>query len=301
MKVRICAALLSLVAGSPQAAELCDGSPCSISFDFAAGGSISASNGATITFGPGGSLVLGTDGSITPGEGGSVTPDTAEMSGGGTVVLGAGGSIQFGEGGSLATGDGGGVSAADDGALDIAGARAASIDSQATVRLGSLTTDGNITMEAGGSMSDGETSTPINLIMPAGDKDSSITVNSDADITWKNIQGDPASITLTAGGSMAFSDNGSNTPGGSQPAAECGDPGSSGSTFTYSRTSDGYTGGWSCAQSLNSSMGGGYSYGVITLDSSPAARMNNSGSGALGWPGLLLLTGAAWLRRRLAA
>ncbi|MGQ0586946.1 MAG: hypothetical protein ACT4PK_07070, partial [Gammaproteobacteria bacterium] len=101
---------LLLAAPAATAASLCDG-PCSVSIDFAEGGTINATDGAVLTFGPeNGLLALGAGGSIDYGAGGGFVPlegGLPDMSQGGTITLGPGGIINFGPGGSLATGIGG--------------------------------------------------------------------------------------------------------------------------------------------------------------------------------------------------
>jgi len=172
------ALLLVLLAGAA-GANLCDG-PCTITLDFADGGTL-ASDGATITFGTGGSLVLGTGGTLTLGTGGSITPvaDPPDMSAGGTLVLGTGGSIQFGAGGELRTAAGGNISLNESTALAVTGASGASVDATQSVHLGDLTAVGTASLTAGGTITGGDIASPIHF-----DSTGDITILSDADITY---------------------------------------------------------------------------------------------------------------------
>lgn len=205
-------ALGLLLASSAASADLCDG-PCSVTMDFANGGAIT-SDGATITFSTGGALVLGTGGSITLGTGGSLTPnqDPPDMSNGGALVLGAGGSVQFGAGGSLDSGAAGGIGLTETGDLAVTGAVSVVVDAAQSVHLGLLDTDGTATVTAGGSIDQGDTSSPIHL-----DTTSSITVTSDADVTLAavtagTVQLNPGDAGAGAGG--GFSDCSDGCPSG---------------------------------------------------------------------------------------
>jgi hypothetical protein len=169
-------ALVVALAAGPAAANLCDG-PCAIALDFADGGTL-ASDGATITFGTGGARVLGTGGSLTLGTGGSLAPnlDPPDMSGGGSLVLGTGGSIQFGTGGMLDTAAAGNITLDEGTALAVTGASGVAVDSTTSVHLGDLTAAGTASLTAGGSITGGDTSSPIHF-----DSAADITVASDAD------------------------------------------------------------------------------------------------------------------------
>lgn len=129
------------------AADLC-AAPCTITLDFARGGSITASGGATLDFAEGGALVLGEGGAIAPGEGGSVTPEGGDMAAGGSVVLGPGGSITFGTGGSLRAS---GFSVVDEGRLDIAGGDAGRVEGGGDVHFHTISAR-NVTLESAGHM-----------------------------------------------------------------------------------------------------------------------------------------------------
>jgi hypothetical protein len=188
-------ALVLLLGSFAAPAAVCDG-PCSITMDFASGGTITAAaDGATITFGTGGALVLG-GGTITLGTGGSLTPnvDPPDMSAGGTLVLGAGGSVQFGTGGSLDSGAAGGIEPAEGGGLAVAGAVDVTVDSAASVHLGDLNTAGTARVTAGGNIDGTDTSSPIHL-----DTTGTLNVTSDADVTFSSIAG--ASVELITTGS----------------------------------------------------------------------------------------------------
>lgn len=188
-------ALGLLLASTAAPADLCEG-PCSVTMDFANGGSISSS-GATITFSTGGALVLGTGGSITLGTGGSLTPnqDPPDMSNGGTLVLGQGGSVQFGTGGSLDSGDAGGIDLAEAGNLAVAGASSVSVDSTQSVHLGTLETGGTATLTAGGTIDAGDTSSPIHLETTTG-----ITVTSGANVTYSTVTAGTVELNPGTGG-----------------------------------------------------------------------------------------------------
>jgi MYXO-CTERM domain-containing protein len=182
---------LALCLASPGAgAALCDG-PCSITMDFAGGGTLTPSGGATLTFGTGGALVLGTGGAISLGTGGSLDPnvDPPDMSAGGTLVLGPGGSIQFGTGGSLASGAAGGIELEEAGTLVVAGAAGFAVDSAASVHLGDLNAGGAATITAD-SVVDADTNSPIHV-----DTTGDITVTSDATVTYGSVAG--ASVVIT--------------------------------------------------------------------------------------------------------
>ncbi len=183
--------VLALCLASPGAgAALCDG-PCSITMDFANGGTLTASNGATLTFGAGGALVLGTGGTLTLGAGGSITPnvDPPDMSAGGALVLGPAGSIQFGTGGSLVSGGAGGIELQEASALVVAGAVNVVVDSAASVHLGDLNAGGTASITAD-SIDGTDTESPIHL-----DATGDITVTSDAAVTYSSVAG--ATVVLT--------------------------------------------------------------------------------------------------------
>ena len=284
MKVRISAVLLWLFATASSAAGLCDGAPCSIALDFASGGSIAAPQGATLAFGPGGSLVLGTDGVITLGEGGSITPENADMSSGGSIVLGPGGGIQFGEGGALATGEQGGIEVPTDGSFDVDSVTSVAVQSEHSVHLGTLHTEGSIEMTAYGNMRDADASTPIHFTTPAGNAEATIRVTSGGDLTWKNIQGPPESITLTAG-TIEVTDEGNDwgtyQGGDSGPTESC-DSAQSGSVQFSSSNSGSY---YSC--SYSQSIDGSLELSELTL-MGPFAPAQRGGGGAFGLSGSLL-------------
>lgn len=177
-------ALGLLLASTAAPAGLCDGA-CSITMDFADGGTISGA-GATLTFGSGGSLVLGTGGTLDVGTGGSITPnvDPPDMSGGGTIVLGQGGSIVFGTGGSLDTGPGGAIDLGEGAELSVDGAVDVTVESSQSVHLGVLETDGAARITAGRSIEDLDVSTPIHL-----GTTTSINVVSGLDVTYAALSG----------------------------------------------------------------------------------------------------------------
>jgi MYXO-CTERM domain-containing protein len=195
-------ALGLLLASAAAPAAVCDG-PCSITMDFANGGTLTAAgDGATLTFGTGGALVLGAAGAITLGTGGSLTPnvDPPDMSLGGALVLGAGGSVQFGTGGWLDSGAAGGITPAEGGGLAIAGAVNVSVDSAASVHLGDLNTAGTARVSAGGAIDGTDTSSPIHV-----DTTGSIDVASDADVTFSSIAGGSVEL-ITVGPGPGFAD-----------------------------------------------------------------------------------------------
>ncbi len=197
MRLPRVAALGLALAGAPAWAALCEG-PCSIVMDFSGGaGSISTTDGATLTFGPGGNLDLG-GGSITLGTGGSLDPDVdpPDMSAGGTLVLGQGGAVQFGAGGVLDSGAAGGIDLPETSTLSVVGATSAAVDSAQSVHLGDLTTDGSATVVAGGIIDMTDTSSPIHF-----DTTDSITVVSDADVTFSSITGATVELTSSDSGS----------------------------------------------------------------------------------------------------
>ena len=215
MRAARLAALGLLLASTAARADLCDG-PCSVTMDFANGGAIT-SDGATITFSSGGALVLGAGGSITLGTGGSLTPnqDPPDMSNGGTLVLGTGGSVQFGAGGSLDSGDAGGIDLAEASDLAVTGATSVAVDAAQSVHLGLLDTDGTATVTAGGSIDQGDTSSPIHV-----DATSSITVTSDADVTLAavtagTVQLNPGVAGTGSGGGFGDCSDGCPTGGNS--------------------------------------------------------------------------------------
>ena len=213
MTRRILAALLLLAGTGAALADACDG-PCSITMDYANGGTIVTSNGATITFSTGGVLDLGPTGSITLGTGGSLTPnvDPPDMSGGGSLVLGIGGSVTFDTGGSLDTGSAGNIALADSSDLDIAGAVDVSINSTQAVHLGTLNTAGAASVTAGGNIDGSNNSSAIHV-----DTSGSLNIVSDGDVTFASIAG--ATVELTDGSASTgpgFVDCSSGCPTGSQ-------------------------------------------------------------------------------------
>jgi hypothetical protein len=211
MRIARVLALGLALASVHAAAALCDG-PCSITMDFANGGSISTTNGATLTFGTGGELLLGTGGSITLGTGGSLDPDVdpPDMSAGGTLVLGAGGAVQFGAGGSLDSGAAGGIVLGEASTLSVVGAASATVDSAQSVHLGDLETDGNAIVTAGGIIDGTDTTSPIHF-----DTTDAITVVSDADVTFSSIAGATVQLTSSdSGGDTGFVDCSEGCPPG---------------------------------------------------------------------------------------
>ena len=200
---------LGLLLASPAVpADLCDAA-CSITMDFADGGTINAS-GTTLTFGTGGSLVLGTGGTLNAGTGGSVTPatDPPDMSGGGSIVFGEGGSIVFGTGGSLNSGSGGGIDPGEGADFSVDGAVDVTIESSQSIHLGVLETDGTARLTAGRSIEDLDVSTPIHLHTTG-----SINVTSGLDVTYAAISG--ATVELDDNSDDPhFSDCGNSCPEG---------------------------------------------------------------------------------------
>jgi len=217
-----CLALIALLAATPVAgaAELCDGQPCSVSMEFPAGGTITASSG-TIAFGSGGVLALGEGGSITPGEGGSITPEPAagaapDMSNGGSIVFGSGGQIVFGAGGSLATGDAGMISIADSpgSAFAVANAGSIAISSDASIFVGDIDSEGTVEMTAAGSVNGCDPGTPIHLAAIDHDPSTRISITSGGDIAMGTIKGSPESLTVTAQRDITLCSEGAWEPGG---------------------------------------------------------------------------------------
>ncbi|MGQ0586285.1 MAG: hypothetical protein ACT4PK_03670, partial [Gammaproteobacteria bacterium] len=178
----------------------CDG-PCSVSIDFAEGGTINATDGAVLTFGPeNGLLALGAGGSINYGAGGGFVPlegGLPDMSQGGTITLGPGGIINFGPGGSLATGIGG-VTA--NGLLEVTSAVAVAIDSEHAVHLGDLDSDGRVELTTDGDVGGCDASALIRFTMRADDPETTLTITAAAGMSLGSFKGNP-DVYVTAGDS----------------------------------------------------------------------------------------------------
>lgn len=290
-RLLLCAALLAAPAGA-LAAQLCDGSPCSVQMEFPGGGSIETDAGAQLVFGSGGQITLGTGGTIEPGPGGSVTPaaaagTTPDMSSGGSITLGPGGAIHFGAGGSLGSGDGGQISVDDAGKLDVRAARTLAVRSALSVHVGDLAAN-SVTVEAAGAL--GNASIPINFLAAEGDADSQLSIQSDQEISIHNVNG--GTVVVSSGSGAAGGGSGSSSAGGTPSGS------SSGSSLTACSGSDCPTvNNPPPAQEISSNGSPNIScdpnpcVGEVRVLSSP------SGGGTLSGLSLMLLLGSM-LRRR---